>query len=88
MWHGSCIAAQRSIVGSGVQLSTYELNKYYLCAYTGRSPADITVHFVSALTAALFLVLFMNPLDVVMTRSFNHDVRATNTYSTNLALAT
>lgn len=30
----------------------------------------------------------MNPLDVVMTRSFNHDVRATNTYSTNLALAT
>lgn len=98
LWRGSSIAAQRTAIGSASQLSTYDSTKQTLCLRFGWAPSDIRVHVLSAIVSASAVVLFMNPLDVVMTRCYNnnsaHGAAAAGggpqarAYSSNLALAT
>ncbi|KAG5498617.1 hypothetical protein JKF63_02903 [Porcisia hertigi] len=88
LWKGSHIAAQRTFVGSAAQLTAYDLAKPKLCEATGWAASDMRVHLCSAIVSALCVVLAMNPLDVVMTRSFNHRVGEPAVYSSNLAAAT
>ncbi|CAJ1010561.1 putative Mitochondrial carrier protein [Leishmania naiffi] len=88
LWKGSHIAAQRTLVGSAAQLAAYDVAKPTICQRMGWSPSDIRVHICAAIFSASCVMCFMNPLDVVMTRSFNHRVGEPVVYSSNLAVAT
>ncbi|KAG5472708.1 hypothetical protein LSCM4_02030 [Leishmania orientalis] len=88
LWKGSHIAAQRTLVGSVTQLTAYDVAKPRICQATGWSASDIRVHVCAAIFSAVCVICFMNPLDVVMTRSFNHRVGEPAAYSSNLAVAT
>ncbi|KAL7708559.1 mitochondrial carrier protein-like protein [Lotmaria passim] len=88
LWSGASIATQRTMIGSATQLTAYDFAKTKSCTMTGLSASDIRVHICSAIFSATCVVVFMNPLDVVMTRSFNHPSGGPKVYSTNLAAAT
>ncbi|KPA83115.1 putative mitochondrial mitochondrial carrier protein-like protein [Leptomonas pyrrhocoris] len=88
LWGGANIAMQRTMVGSATQLTAYDVAKTNVCKVTGLAESDIRVHVCSALFSAICIVIFMNPLDVVMTRSFNHRSGEPKVYSANLAAAT
>lgn len=88
LWKGSHIAAQRTLVGSAAQLTAYDVAKPIICQRMGWSASDIRVHICAAIFAASCVMCVMNPLDVVMTRSFNHRAGEPMAYSSNLAVAT
>ncbi|KPI90419.1 mitochondrial carrier protein-like protein [Leptomonas seymouri] len=88
MWSGASIATQRTMIGSATQLTAYDIAKTNVAAATGWAASDIRVHICSAVFSAMCVVVFMNPLDVVMTRSFNHRTGEPKVYTNNLLAAT
>jgi solute carrier family 25, member 34/35 len=87
LWSGANIAAQRTVVFSATQLTSYEVAKTRTCALTGWAASDIRVHICAAVFSATCIVVFVNPLDVVMTRCFNQRRVGPKVYSSNLAIA-
>jgi solute carrier family 25 protein 34/35 len=81
LYQGLQAACLRTAVGSAAQLATYDGGKKRACEYLGAAESDVRVHFFAAAWAAAAITLFMNPLDVLMTRSFNNSQRH---YSNNL----
>lgn len=93
LWHGSRTAVKRTMVGSSTQLVSYDYVSRWLVSYGNarypRQPTaegmasvswtakDPRIHFTAALISSGFVVIFMNPFEVVMTRTYNH--RATDT---------
>lgn len=88
LWHGVFVAAQRTAVGSATQLVAYDYAKKWGCKTLELSPSDVRVHVLSAVIASCAVVMFMNPLDVVMTRAYNHHASGPRIYSNNLSAAT
>lgn len=66
LWKGAGTSVVRTSVGSGVQLSSYDLCKRHFH----------TDSYVPSVCASLMTVLFMNPFDVVMTRMYNQPADA------------
>lgn len=86
LWHGSRTAMKRTMVGSSVQLMSYDYASQLLLWYgeyrarqcpstsSSWSPTDPRVHCTAALLSSFVVVLFMNPFEVVMTRTYNHTI--------------
>lgn len=82
LWHGSRTAIKRTMVGSSVQLVSYDYASRLLLFYgqqnrsSSSSPSlsakDPLVHCTAAMLSSFMVVLFMNPFEVVMTRTYNH----------------
>ncbi|KAL1923526.1 uncharacterized protein VTP21DRAFT_8506 [Calcarisporiella thermophila] len=75
LYRGMNAAILRTGVGSSVQLPTYEFTKSHLLA----SPLldlqdDVRTHLMSSLVSSFFVVLAMNPFDVVSTRMYNQKI--------------
>ena len=84
LYQGLNSACLRTAVGSAAQLATYDGGKRRACAYLNVPDSDVRVHLFAAAWAAAAITVFMNPLDVLMTRSFNNSQRH---YSSNLFAA-
>eukprot|EP00026_Physarum_polycephalum_P012727 Phypoly_transcript_13054.p1 GENE.Phypoly_transcript_13054~~Phypoly_transcript_13054.p1 ORF type:complete len:343 (+),score=21.81 Phypoly_transcript_13054:70-1029(+) len=72
---GSLTSAQRTAVGSSVQLPTYDHTKMHLIK-SGLFEDNIWAHFASSLVAGLVATTAMNPVDVARTRIYNQKVSA------------
>lgn len=81
LFHGTTSACWRTAVGSASQLATYDGCKERAMSYLDLPSHDVKVHLIAAAFAALAITVTMNPLDVVMTRSYNNDKHS---YSTNV----
>eukprot|EP01133_Synstelium_polycarpum_P002666 gene2666-3081_t len=66
---GMATSAQRTGVGSAIQLSTYFESKRFVMA-TGLFQDNIYAHLVSSMIAGLFVTVGMNPFDVARTRLY------------------
>ncbi|EFA74852.1 transmembrane protein [Heterostelium album PN500] len=66
---GMATSAQRTAVGSSIQLSTYFETKRFIINKTGMED-DIYAHLLSSLVAGLFVTVGMNPFDVARTRLY------------------
>ena len=72
LYQGLTINCLRTTVGSAAQLASYDGAKARVSQQTGWSDADWRVHFAAGAVAAFCITVFMNPFDVVLTRSFNN----------------
>eukprot|EP01113_Clastostelium_recurvatum_P038068 TRINITY_DN5638_c0_g1_i2.p1 TRINITY_DN5638_c0_g1~~TRINITY_DN5638_c0_g1_i2.p1 ORF type:complete len:314 (-),score=36.33 TRINITY_DN5638_c0_g1_i2:2-943(-) len=70
---GSLTSAQRTAVGSAVQLSSYDYCKHLILS-TGLFKDNILAHFAASLVAGLLVTTAMNPFDVARTRMYNQKV--------------
>lgn len=68
-FHGLQGACYRILVGSSVQLATYDKAKDFFLHHGFHD--NLYIHIPSSIVASLFLVVCMNPLDVVLTRLQN-----------------
>lgn len=82
LWHGSRTAIKRTMVGSSVQLVSYDYASRFILSYGQKSSSsspslsakDPLVHCTAAMLSSFMVVLFMNPFEVVMTRTYNHKI--------------
>ena len=71
LFRGWDAIALRTGMGSAVQLATYESCKSFV-ENTGFFPKGSSLtHFFSAVLGSIFVVISMNPLDLVATRIYN-----------------
>jgi solute carrier family 25 protein 34/35 len=71
LWRGAKASALRVAIGSGFQLSTYDLVKPALIS-TSYFPKDsVYTHFCASFLTSFVVTIFSNPFDVVSTRMFN-----------------
>lgn len=82
LWKGAPIAAMRTAVFSGVQLSAYDTLKLRLGAALGLEGRDVRLHLVSSFFGSALMAVCVNPVEVVMTRVYNNGGAV---YSANLA---
>ncbi|GAM19600.1 hypothetical protein SAMD00019534_027750, partial [Acytostelium subglobosum LB1] len=66
---GMATSAQRTAVGSSIQLSTYFETKRFVMRNTGLDD-NLTAHLLSSMVAGLFVTIGMNPFDVARTRLY------------------
>lgn len=86
LFHGVRAAGWRTGVGSASQLATYDGSKAHAMGLFHLPADDFRVHLAAASLAAMAITVTMNPLDVVMTRSYNSN--ATNAaYGNNMLSA-
>lgn len=96
LWYGSRTAMKRTMVGSSVQLVSYDYASRHILQYgearsrargggggggengglssSSWSAKDPRIHCTAALLSSFVVVLFMNPFEVVMTRTYNHTI--------------
>lgn len=72
--HGLNGACYRILVASSVQLASYDQAKNFFLHHGFHD--NIFVHFPSSIISSLFLVVSINPLDVVLTRLQNQKYEA------------
>eukprot|EP00007_Cunea_sp_BSH-02190019_P000543 CAMPEP_0174239194 /NCGR_PEP_ID=MMETSP0417-20130205/13799_1 /TAXON_ID=242541 /ORGANISM="Mayorella sp, Strain BSH-02190019" /LENGTH=386 /DNA_ID=CAMNT_0015318109 /DNA_START=26 /DNA_END=1183 /DNA_ORIENTATION=- len=72
LWRGSRAASLRVAGGSSAQLGSYDWCKSTLQYNTGFSGAPL--HLLASLYSGVFVVLVMNPFDVVSTRIYNQPI--------------
>jgi len=70
---GSLTSAQRTAIGSAVQLSSYDQCKLFVLS-SGLFRDNIYAYFASSLVAGLLVTTAMNPFDVARTRMYNQKV--------------
>jgi len=75
LYRGARTSAQRTAVGSSVQLSTYDQLKNFVMS-TGYFEDNIYAYLVSSAVASLVVTTAMNPFDVARTRIYNQKVDA------------
>eukprot|EP00127_Corallochytrium_limacisporum_P000909 Clim_evm5s32 gene=Clim_evmTU5s32 len=76
LFRGVQAAAARVMVGSSIQLTTYESFKEYLTRKQGMQDSFPT-HLLVASMSGVCVAVGMNPLDVVSTRLFNQKIEGT-----------
>eukprot|EP00123_Amoebidium_parasiticum_P000117 comp10292_c1_seq1/m.5103 comp10292_c1_seq1/g.5103 ORF comp10292_c1_seq1/g.5103 comp10292_c1_seq1/m.5103 type:complete len:186 (-) comp10292_c1_seq1:43-600(-) len=74
LFRGISGAVTRVAAGSAIQLSTYDECKRFFIQKVGLRSDALTTHFVSSLMASFYVVLGMNPFDVITTRLCNQPV--------------
>ena len=72
LWFGVKPAMYRTVVGSGTQLSTYDAVKVFASEKLELPDTDVRVHIIASGVASCAVVIGMNPLDVILTRSYNN----------------
>eukprot|EP01112_Ceratiomyxa_fruticulosa_P005574 TRINITY_DN1625_c0_g1_i1.p1 TRINITY_DN1625_c0_g1~~TRINITY_DN1625_c0_g1_i1.p1 ORF type:complete len:315 (-),score=32.27 TRINITY_DN1625_c0_g1_i1:65-1009(-) len=72
---GAWTSAQRTAIGSAVQLSSYDQCKLFVLS-SGLFQDNIYAYFASSLVAGLLVTTAMNPFDVARTRMYNQKVGA------------
>ena len=71
-------AVPRVMVGSAVQLTTYDTARAALAARAGWAPGSLPTTLAAAAVSSLLTVTCMNPFDVVSTRLYQSSGRATS----------
>ena len=84
LWFGVKPAMYRTVVGSGTQLSTYDAVKDYASMKLGIPDTDVRVHIIASGMASCAVVIGMNPLDVILTRSYNNGSQHIKAKSTSV----
>ncbi|KAJ3332781.1 hypothetical protein HDU76_013108 [Blyttiomyces sp. JEL0837] len=72
LYRGSVLSMGRSMVGSGMNLSSYSLTKEYLIVGYGFKD-DWILDMIAGMNSGVVACLFMNPIDVVRTRYYNQE---------------
>ena len=72
LWFGVKPAMYRTVVLSSAQLATYDGVKEAASLRLGLSNTDVKVHFIAGAASAFAVMVTMNPLDVILTRSYNN----------------
>ena len=83
-YNGAVSAIARTGVGSAAQLPMYDFVKATAIRELGFHPQDVRLHVMCSMCAALSIVTFMNPFDVLNVRCFNDP---NNKYSKNVLAA-
>ena len=72
LWSGAVSCMFRTAVGSTAQIPVYSFVKDVGVMNYGWDVHDVRLHAFCSLMAATSITVFMTPVDVVMTRIFNH----------------
>ena len=72
LWVGVRPAMYRTMVFSAAQLATYDAVKTSASVNLSLSENDVRVHAIAGAASALVVTGTMNPLDVILTRSYNN----------------
>jgi len=73
MFRGAWTSAQRTAVGSAVQLSSYDQCKHFILS-TGLFKDNVFAHLAASSVAGFLVTTAMNPFDVARTRMYNQKV--------------
>ena len=84
LWFGVKPAMYRTVTLSSMQLATYDGVKELSVTKLGLSEFDVRVHFIAGAASAFAVMVAMNPLDVILTRSYNNGSQHIKAKSTSV----
>eukprot|EP01134_Creolimax_fragrantissima_P003019 CFRG3019T1 len=75
LWRGVTASMPRVAMGSGIQLSTYDVCKTKMVSMMNVDPGHVMAHIGASMLAGVAVTVGMNPLDVVSTRMYSQPVK-------------